>query len=53
MHLFKTPVSVALKLIKYQNFERSLNESQKAAWRSFQKVVKNLLGNKKAENYEV
>jgi hypothetical protein len=29
-----------------------LNESEKAAWRSFQKVVKIFLGNKKAENYE-
>jgi hypothetical protein len=39
-------------LIKDQDFERSLNESEKAAWRSFQKVMKNFLGNKKAENYE-
>jgi hypothetical protein len=29
-----------------------LNESEKAAWRSFQKVVKNFLGNKKAKNHE-
>jgi hypothetical protein len=29
-----------MELMKYQNFERSLNESEKAAWRSFQKVVK-------------
>jgi hypothetical protein len=26
-----------------------LNESEKAAWRSFQKVMKNFLGNKKAQ----
>ena len=38
--------------MKDQDFERSLNESEKAAWRSFQKVVKSFLGNKKAENYE-
>jgi hypothetical protein len=36
--------------MKDQDFERSLNESEKAAWRSFQKFVKNFLGNKKAEN---
>jgi hypothetical protein len=29
-----------------------LNESEKAAWRSFQKVVKNFLRNKKAKNFE-
>jgi hypothetical protein len=40
------------ELMKDQDFERSLNESEKAAWRSFQKVVKNFLGNKKAKNYE-
>jgi hypothetical protein len=40
------------ELMKDQYFERSLNECEKAAWRSFQKVVKNFLGNKKAENYE-
>jgi hypothetical protein len=40
------------ELMKGQDFERSLNKSEKAAWRSFQKVVKNFLGNKKAENYE-
>jgi hypothetical protein len=28
------------ELMNNQNFERSLNESEKAAWRSFQKVVK-------------
>jgi hypothetical protein len=40
------------ELMKNQDFERSLNESEKAAWRSFQKVRKIFLGNKKAENYE-
>jgi hypothetical protein len=40
------------ELMKDQDFERSLNESEKAAWRSFQKVVKIFLGNKKAKNYE-
>ena len=40
------------ELMKDQDFERRLNESEKAAWRSFHKVVKNFLGNKKAENYE-
>jgi hypothetical protein len=38
------------ELMKDQDFERSLNESEKATWRSFQKVVKNFLGNKEAEN---
>jgi hypothetical protein len=40
------------ELMKDQDFEGSLNESEKAAWRSFQKIVRNFLGNKKAENYE-
>jgi hypothetical protein len=40
------------ELMKDQDFERSLNESEKAAWRSFQKVVKTFLGNEKDENYE-
>jgi hypothetical protein len=40
------------ELMKDEDFERSLNESEKAAWTSFQKVVKNFLGNTKAENYE-
>jgi hypothetical protein len=40
------------ELMEDQDFERSLNESEKAVGRSFQKVVKILLGNKKAENYE-
>jgi hypothetical protein len=40
------------ELMKDQDFERSLNESEKAAWRSFLKAVKNFLGIKKAENYE-
>jgi hypothetical protein len=38
--------------MKDQDFEKSLNESEKAAWRLFQKVLKIFLGNKKAENYE-
>ena len=37
------------ELMKDQDIERSLNESEKAVWRSFQKVVKNFLGNKKTE----
>jgi hypothetical protein len=40
------------ELMKDQDFERSSNESEKAAWRLFQKVVKIFLGNKKTENYE-
>jgi hypothetical protein len=38
-----------MELMKDQDFERILNESEKAAWRSFQKVMKNFLGNKKAQ----
>jgi hypothetical protein len=40
------------ELMKDQDFDRRLNESKKAACRSFQKVVKKFLGNKKAENFE-
>jgi hypothetical protein len=40
------------ELMKDQDFERGLNKSEKAAWRLFQRVVKNFLGIKKAEKYE-
>jgi hypothetical protein len=40
------------ELMKGQDFERSLNESEKQRGHSFQKVVKIFLRNKKAENYE-
>lgn len=40
------------KLIRDQNFTRSMKAVEKKAWNSFVAVVQNFLGNKKAENYE-
>jgi hypothetical protein len=40
------------ELMKDQDFEGGQNEPEKAAWRSFQKAVRNFLGNKKAQKYE-
>ncbi|XP_073532722.1 uncharacterized protein [Phyllobates terribilis] len=40
------------KLIKDSNFPKEMNDMEAAAWCSFVLVVKNFLGNKKADNYE-
>ena len=39
-------------LIKDKEFIKTMNIKEKTAWLSFAVVVKNFLGNKKAENYE-
>ena len=39
-------------LMKDVNFIQSMNETEAAAWLSFVDVVKNVLGNHKADNYE-
>jgi len=39
-------------LMKDVDFERSLNNSEKPAWRSFQKVVEQFLGNEKTHDYK-
>ena len=35
-----------------QAFVQAINDKKKAAWLSFVDVMKNLFGNKKAENHE-
>ena len=40
------------KLMRDEHFTSSINNMEKRAWNSFVTVVKNFLGNKKAENYK-
>ena len=40
------------KLMRDLHFTSSMNDVEKRAWNSFVAVVKNFLGNKKAENYK-
>ena len=40
------------KLMNDPAFEESLNEFEVAAWKSFQNVVNNFLGNHKGDNYK-
>lgn len=39
------------KLMKDENFDAQLNETERAAWNSFKIVCRDFLGNKKADNY--
>ncbi|XP_032686625.1 uncharacterized protein LOC116851395 [Odontomachus brunneus] len=40
------------KMLKDENFIKSMNQNEKAAWISFKKVVQNFLGNHKSDDYE-
>ena len=40
------------KLIKNDEFVNSMNDIELCAWTSFVDVVKNFLGNRRAENYK-
>lgn len=40
------------KMLKDENFIKSMNKKEKAAWISFKKVVENFLGNHKSDDYE-
>lgn len=39
------------ELMQDEKFEKHLNKVEKTAWKSFINVIKNFLGNSKAENY--
>ena len=40
------------KLIKYPNFQHSMNKIELASWLSFVEVVQSFLGSRKADNYK-
>ena len=40
-------------LVQDHEFITKMNEKEKSAWLSFKAVIKNFLGNKKADNYEI
>ena len=40
-------------LVRDQEFVQKMNAKEKAAWLAFEDVIKNFLGNKKAQNYEI
>ena len=40
-------------LVRDQEFLKKMNAMEKAAWLAFVDVMKNFLGNKRAQNYEI
>ena len=40
-------------LVRDQEFVQKINAKKKAAWLAYEDVIKNFLGNKKAQNYEI
>ena len=40
-------------LVRDQEFVQKMNAKEKAAWLAYEDVIKNFLGNKKAQNYEI